>query len=100
MRSSSTSAAVSGIVLGMTANAFVGHPASRMICPSLSADTGVLSAGRIITGLPAAIAGAALCATSSSGKLNGVIPATGRAGRGHVRLAFSITAAVERQDLA
>ena len=57
-----------------------GQPASTISCPSFSADTGVRGPGRTTMGLPAAIAGAALCATSSRGKLNGVIPAIGPSG--------------------
>ena len=44
--------------------------------PSESAESGVLDAGLMTHGLPDANAGASLCATSSNGALNGVIPRT------------------------
>ena len=48
--------------------------------PSFSADTGVCVAGRTMMGSPDANAGATLCETRFSGKLNGVMPATGPSG--------------------
>ena len=65
---------------GTTAMPSSGHPASRMIAASLNELTGVWLAGRSRIGLPAASAGATLCETRLSGKLNGVMPATGPSG--------------------
>ena len=45
-------------------------------------QSGVWGAGFSTIGHPAAIAGATLCATRLSGKLNGVIPAIGPSGNG------------------
>ena len=52
------------------------RPAAR---PSSSADSGVAGAGLSTIGAPTAIAGATLCATRLSGKLNGRCPSTGPA---------------------
>ena len=80
MRSSSTSGVASFVLLGTTATASLGHPASTRMRPSFSADTGVCVAGRTMMGSPDANAGATLCETRFSGKLNGVMPATGPSG--------------------
>ncbi len=60
-----------------TASASSGQPAFRITSPSASAVNGVCGAGFTITGQPAAMAGATLCATRFNGKLNGVIARTG-----------------------
>ena len=73
IRSSSTSGAASVVLLGRTEIPPCGHPASRTMSPSNSDATGVWLAGRTRIGLPAASAGATLCATRLIGKLNGVI---------------------------
>ena len=79
-RSSSTSGAASAVVDGTTAIPSSGQPASSTICASFSALIGVWLAGRTTIGLPAASAGATLCATRLSGKLNGEMPAIGPSG--------------------
>ena len=80
-RSSSTSAVASLLFIGSTLSAAAGQPASRMIPASVSAEIGVCEAGLSTTGQPAAIAGASLCATRFSGKLNGEIAAIGPIGK-------------------
>ena len=80
IRSSSTSGAASAVVDGTTAMPSSGQPASSTICASLSALIGVWLAGRTTIGLPAASAGATLCATRLIGKLNGLMPAIGPSG--------------------
>ncbi len=56
------------------------EPSGRSVSASSSAssrdDSGVFGAGLMMTGAPTASAGATLCATRFSGKLNGVIPST------------------------
>src|SRR5262249_2903335 len=84
-RSSSTSAAASLLFIGSTLSAAAGQPASRMIPASVSAEIGVCEAGLSTTGQPAAIAGASLCATRFSGKLNGEIAAIGPIGKRRTR---------------
>src|SRR5205085_5125151 len=80
-RSSSTSGAASLLFSGSTLNASAGQPDSAMIAASLSAEIGVCEAGLSTTGQPAAIAGASLCATRLTGKLNGEIAAIGPIGK-------------------
>ncbi len=58
----------------------VGRSVLSSSSPSSSADSGVLGAGLSTTGAPTAIAGATLCATRLSGKLNGLIASTGPLG--------------------
>ncbi len=59
-------------------------PSGRSVSASSSAsnrdDSGVFGAGLTMIGAPTASAGATLCATRFSGKLNGVIPSTGPRG--------------------
>ena len=57
-----------------------GTPASTRRRPSISALSGVLVAGLSTMGLPAAMAGASLCAARLSGKLKGEMAATGPSG--------------------
>ena len=63
---------------------------------------GVCDAGRSTIGLPAASAGATLCATRLSGKLNGVMPAIGPSGTRRTCADAALVARqpVERHDLA
>ena len=56
-----------------TENAPLGRSVSASISAMISAPIGVFSAGLSTNGQPAAIAGATLCATRLSGKLNGVM---------------------------
>ena len=78
MRSSfSASHAVSASASVKMASASSGQPAFKMTSPSAKAVNGVCGAGFTITGQPAAMAGATLCATRFNGKLNGVIARTG-----------------------
>ena len=58
-----------------------GRPASSSSSASKSADSGVWVAGLSTTAQPAASAGAILCATRLSGKLNGLIAPTTPTGR-------------------
>ena len=62
-----------------------GSPASAMVSASSPADSGVRSDGLSTTAQPAARAGATLCSTRLSGKLNGVIAATTPNGWGMVK---------------
>ena len=76
-RSSSTS--TSPISLAGPTRTFsqpAGSPASSSSSASVSADSGVWPAGLSTTAQPAASAGAILCATRLSGKLNGLIAPT------------------------
>lgn len=73
MRSSVVSAAASSLLHGMIENAPAGTSVSASTSPMISAPNGVLAAGLSTKGQPAAIAGATLCATRLSGKLNGVM---------------------------
>ena len=66
---------------GSTLIAPSGQSSSASSSASASADSGVRLAGLTSTGLPAASAGATLCATRFSGKLNGVIASTGPIGK-------------------
>ena len=58
-----------------------GRAVSATISASTSAASGVFNAGLSSIGAPTAIAGATLCATRFSGKLNGVIASTGPRGK-------------------
>jgi hypothetical protein len=80
IRSSSTSGEASLVVDGTTERASAGQPASSTIRASARDEAGVCEAGRTTIGFAAASAGATLCATSMSGKLNGVMPAIGPSG--------------------
>ena len=65
----------------MDAMTYDQHRVDRCCVRSSSrAESGVCVAGFRTTGHPAASAGASLCATRLSGKLNGLIPATGPIG--------------------
>ena len=57
-----------------------GRSVSAKSSPSSRAPSGVAVAGLTTIGAPTASAGATLCATRFSGKLNGVIPRTGPSG--------------------
>jgi hypothetical protein len=57
-----------------------GRSVSARISPSSSAVSGVAGAGLSMIGAPTASAGATLCATRFSGKLNGAMPSTGPRG--------------------
>ncbi len=76
-RGSLTSSTVSSLPTVSTENAPSGSSVSASSSPSSSADSGVRGAGLTMIGAPAAIAGAILCATRFSGKLNGAMPSTG-----------------------
>ena len=65
-----------------------GRPASSSSSASRSADIGVWLAGFRTTAQPAARAGAILCATRLSGKLNGLIAPTIPIGRRSVKASF------------
>lgn len=73
MRGSSISGAASSLLQVMTENAPLGKSVSASTSAMISAPTGVFAAGLSTKGQPAAIAGATLCATRFSGKLNGVM---------------------------
>ena len=62
-----------------------GRPASSSSSASISAESGVWLAGLSTTAQPAASAGASLCATRLSGKLNGEIAPTIPIGRRSVK---------------
>ena len=66
---------------GSTLIAPAGQSSSASSSASASDDSGVALAGLTMTGLPTASAGATLCATRFSGKLNGVIASTGPIGK-------------------
>ena len=72
------------------------------ISASLFAVCGVLLEGLTITALPAAMAGAILCATVFAGALNGVIAHTTPSGTGMVKPSLSclLWSALERDHLA
>ena len=80
-RSSSISGLASRLLRGRTLSAPAGQPASATIFASLRAVIGVCEAGLSTTGQPAAIAGASLCDTRLSGKLNGLMAAIGPIGK-------------------
>ena len=84
-RSSRTMRSASSLLEGKIVTASGGAPASSMIAPSASADSGVFGAGRTMHGLPAAKAGPILWATSSSGALKAVMPSTTPTGNLRVR---------------
>src|SRR6185295_8294382 len=70
-----------------------GSPASSSSEARNSADSGVVDAGLSTTGQPAARAGATLCATRLSGKLNGEIAPTIPIGSRIVSASFPAPAA-------
>ena len=75
-----------------------GRSVSARIWPSTSADSGVLGAGLSTIGAPQAMAGATLCATRLSGKLNGEMPSTGPiAKRRTIAMRPSAAASVSRR---
>lgn len=73
MRGSSISGAASSLLQVITENAPFGRLVSASTSAMINAPTGVFAAGFSTNGQPAAIAGATLCATRLSGKLNGVM---------------------------
>ncbi len=75
-RLSWTSAGIRSFGTGSTLQAPAGRSVSARISPSTSAESGVAGAGLRMIGAPTAIAGATLCATRFSGKLNGAMPST------------------------
>ena len=79
-RSSSTSGVAWVPSSGRIENAPFGRSVSASTSPMISAPIGVFSEGLSTNGQPAAIAGATLCATRLSGKLNGVMKLTGPSG--------------------
>ena len=80
-RGSATSAGARSSGTSNTDTAPAGSSVSAKISPSNSADSGVLGAGLTTIGAPTATAGAILCATRLSGKLNGEMPSTGPRGK-------------------
>ena len=84
-RSSSTrTSPISDALPTRTLTQPAGRPASCSSSASSSADSGVWLAGLSTTAHPAASAGASLCATRLSGKLNGLIAPTMPIGRRNV----------------
>jgi hypothetical protein len=80
-RGSVTSEDIMSFGTGSTETIRGGRSVSAMISPSSSAVSGVAGAGLTRMGAPTAIAGATLCATRFSGKLNGAMPRTGPRGK-------------------
>ena len=80
-RSSVTSRSPSCRDIGSTLSAPFGSPASSSALARNSAESGVFVAGLRTMGLPAAMAGASLCAERLSGKLKGEMAATGPMGK-------------------
>ncbi len=76
-RGSSTSAEVSSLDRCSTDQEPSGRSVSASSSPSRNATFGVAGAGFSTIGAPTASAGATLCATRFSGKLNGAMPSTG-----------------------
>ncbi len=79
-RGSATSSGARSLGTGRTENVPAGRSVSARIEPSSRAVSGVLGAGLTTIGAPTAMAGATLCATRFSGKLNGEMPSTGPLG--------------------
>src|SRR5260370_14080632 len=73
------------VVQGTTLRTPAGAPAACTISASLSAVSGASVVGRSTTVLPAASAGATLCATRLSGKVNGGVAAITPIGGGRGR---------------
>jgi hypothetical protein len=73
MRGSSAKRAAFSPLTGRIENAPGGNEVSARISPIMRAPTGVALAGFNTNGHPTASAGATLCATRFSGKLNGVM---------------------------
>ena len=80
-RASTTHRSASTLSQGTTLRPPGGTPASTATSPKRSAVRGVCGAGLIRIELPAARAGATLCATRFKGKLKGVMPSTGPIGK-------------------
>ena len=79
-RGSSTSRDDVSLSTGRIDHEPAGRSVEARISPSSNAVSGVAGAGLSTIGAPTAIAGATLCATRFSGKLNGVMPSTGPRG--------------------
>ena len=79
-RGSVTIAAATGFGTGSTDQDPAGSAVSASSSPRRSATSGVAGAGFTTMGAPTASAGATLCATRLSGKLNGAMPSTGPRG--------------------
>ena len=83
-RGSAVSPAIRSFGTGSTDQDPAGRSVSASSSPSSSALSGVAGAGLSTIGAPTAIAGATLCATRFSGKLNGAMPSTGPRGKRRV----------------
>ena len=83
-RSSATIRSPSSRLIGRMLTAPAGRPASATISPTVSIVRGSFDGGLRTIEQPAAIAGASLWAARLSGKLNGLIAATGPIGKGRV----------------
>ena len=83
-RSSSTIRSPSSRVIGRMLTDPSGTPASSMISATVSIVSGSLDGGLRTIGLPEAIAGLILWTARLSGKLNGLMPATGPMGKRRV----------------
>ncbi len=80
-RTSATSSGMASFGTVSTDHAPSGKSVSASSSASSRHDNGVFGAGLMMMGAPTANAGATLCATRFSGKLNGVIPSTGPWGK-------------------
>ena len=80
-RGSSASDGATSLPTGMTENMPAGRSVSARSSPSSRAPSGVAGAGFTTIGAPTARAGAILCATRFTGKLNGEMPRTGPCGK-------------------
>ena len=76
-RGSATSAGARSLGIGRMEYISGGRSVAASSSPSSSADSGVAGAGLTTIGAPTAMAGASLCATRLSGKLNGLMPRIG-----------------------
>ena len=83
-RSSATIRSPSSRVIGRMLTAPAGSPTPSMISATVSIVSGSFDGGLRTIEQPAAIAGATLCAARLSGKLNGLMPATGPIGKRRV----------------
>jgi len=83
-RSSATIRSPCSRVIGRMLTAPSGSPVSAMISATVSMVSGSLDGGFSTIGQPDAIAGATLCAARFSGKLKGLMPATGPIGKRRV----------------
>ena len=86
-RSSATRPGIDSFGTGSTDHMPAGRSVSASSSPRSSAVSGVAGAGLTMIGAPTAIAGATLCATRFSGKLNGAMPRTGPLGKRRTRAA-------------